>query len=167
MMGGARDAVQLLVAAIRDGVQQVVVGKSETIELAIAAMRARLCLNRGCAGNRQDDPSKSPGGEHVLRFHAHTIHPRPGARQRAGHQFFRYEQAGVRVPPRAGVRPSAVGGWDQPGNAQKTIRVTGGDAGTLGLHRRRNHGAAGVVLRDRNPEPGGDGGHLSSARSAA
>jgi len=45
MMGGTRDTVQLLVAAIRDGVQQVIFGKSEIIELAIAAMRARSCLD--------------------------------------------------------------------------------------------------------------------------
>ena len=38
MMGGARDAVQRLVAAICDGVQQVIVGKTDTIELAIAVM---------------------------------------------------------------------------------------------------------------------------------
>ena len=39
--GAAQDAVQRLVAAIRDGVQRVIVGKSETIELAIAALLAR------------------------------------------------------------------------------------------------------------------------------
>ena len=39
--GTAQDAVQRLVAAIRDGVQQVIIGKSATIELAIAALLAR------------------------------------------------------------------------------------------------------------------------------
>jgi MoxR-like ATPase len=39
--GTAMDAVQRFVAAVRDGVQQVIVGKSETIELAIAALLAR------------------------------------------------------------------------------------------------------------------------------
>ncbi len=39
--GAAQDAVQRLVTAIRDGVQRVIVGKSETIELAIAALLAR------------------------------------------------------------------------------------------------------------------------------
>ncbi len=38
MNEGARDAVQRLVAAICDGGQQVIVGKTKTIELAIAVM---------------------------------------------------------------------------------------------------------------------------------
>ena len=62
--GAAQDAVQRLVAAIRDGVQRVIVGKSETIELAIAALLARG--HRGRAGNRQDHPGESPGGDHAL-----------------------------------------------------------------------------------------------------
>ena len=75
--------------------------------------------------------------------------------------------AGLRLPPRADLRPGAAGRRDQPGQPQDPERAARGDGGKAGDGRRRDPAAALALLRHRDPEPARPAGHLRAAGVAA
>lgn len=66
-------------ARIRENIQQVIVGKTEVINLAIACLLSEGHILLEDVGNRQNHAGKSDGPILRVRLPAYPVYPRPAA----------------------------------------------------------------------------------------
>ena len=125
---------------------------------------------RGRAGHRQDEHGARV--RRCARHHAqpHPVHARPHARRHHGHRRAGRQarsRSAARVPVGPALRQPDPGRRDQPGLSPHAERAARGDAGGDRHDRQRHPSPAAPVLGARDPESGGDAGHLPAARSPA
>ena len=94
-------------------------------------------------------------------------HPVYAGRAALGyHRLFRARPpaGGNALSARRGADQSVPGGRAEPGHLPHPVGAAGGHGGGTGHGGRREPRPAAALYRDRNPEPGGGGGHPAAAR---
>ena len=133
------DDIQRLAEGVVANVEKVIVGKHAEVQLALVALHlpgARA--DRGRAGRGQDHAGQGAGPVGGLHLQAHAVHAGPAAQRHHRRLHLQPEDAGVRVPPRAGHHADPAGRRDQPRHAQDPERAAGGHGGAAGDRGRRH-----------------------------
>ena len=154
---------------LRRNVETVVLGKSETITLVVAALASRgHVLLEDVPGTAKTVLARAIAGSIDGAVAApDPVHARPAAD--GHHRAFDLEPAGsrLRVPRRSRLRERAARRRGEPRAAEGAVGAARGDGRAAGHRRRHDAHAARAVLPDRDREPDRAGRHVPAARGAA
>ncbi len=153
---------------IVDAVGAALVGKERVVQLAVTCLAAGgHLLIEDVPGTGKTSLARSLAGRRPGQPPAHPVHPRPAALRRHRGLDLRPAPAGLRVPPRPGLREHRPRRRDQPGLAEDPVGAPRGHGGGAGHRRRRHARRADAVHGHRHPEPHRAGRDLPAPRGPA
>ena len=153
---------------LRQNVETVVLGKSETVTLVVAALASRgHVLLEDVPGTAKTVLARCARREHRRRGGVEgPVHARPPADRHHRPLDLGPEDARVRVSRRSGVRERPPRRRGEPRAPQGAVGAARGDGRAAGDGRRRYASSPRSVLPDRDREPDRAGGHVPAPRGA-